>query len=117
MFVDYAARGAAFKAAVAAIAAASSRRARTLGRPTDDQRSPAALAPTPEPAPNTLKREQHQPDYVFLVAVVGARRDRRPHGLFVVGDEASFLSDDDQFKIVGPQVIWAALGPRLDGHR
>ena len=58
---------------------------------------------------NTLRREQHQPDYVFLVAVIGLVAI----GVLMVYSSSamtSFLSDDDQFKVVGPQVIWAALG-------
>nr|MDP9482821.1 putative lipid II flippase FtsW [Chloroflexota bacterium] len=58
---------------------------------------------------NTLKREQHQPDYVFLIAVIGLVAI----GVLMVYSSSamtSFLGDDDQFKIVGPQVIWAALG-------
>jgi cell division protein FtsW len=67
-----------------------------------------ALAPS-RSRTNTLKREQHQPDYVFLVAVIGLVAI----GVLMVYSSSamtSFLSDDDQFKVVGPQVIWAALG-------
>ena len=67
-----------------------------------------ALAPS-RSRTNTLRREQHQPDYVFLVAVVGLVAI----GVLMVYSSSamtSFLSDDDQFKVVGPQVIWAALG-------
>jgi cell division protein FtsW len=67
-----------------------------------------ALAPS-RSRTNTLKREQHQPDYIFLVAVIGLVAI----GVLMVYSSSamtSFLSDDDQFKVVGPQVIWAALG-------
>jgi cell division protein FtsW len=67
-----------------------------------------ALAPT-RTRTNTLKREQHQPDYVFLIAVIGLVAI----GVLMVYSSsamASFLSDDDQFKVVGPQVVWAAVG-------
>jgi cell division protein FtsW len=67
-----------------------------------------ALVPT-RSRTNTLKREQHQPDYVFLIAVIGLVAI----GVLMVYSSSamsSFLSDDDQFKVVGPQVIWAALG-------
>jgi cell division protein FtsW len=67
-----------------------------------------ALAPT-RSRTNTLKREQHQPDYIFLTAVIGLVAI----GVLMVYSSSamtSFLSDDDQFKVVGPQVIWAALG-------
>ncbi len=58
---------------------------------------------------NTLRREQHQPDYVFLIAVIGLVAI----GVLMVYSSSamtSYLSDDDQFKVVGPQVVWAALG-------
>ncbi len=58
---------------------------------------------------NAHKREQHQPDYVFLIAVIGLVAI----GVLMVYSSSamtSYLSDDDQFKVVGPQVIWAALG-------
>ncbi|HEX7472977.1 MAG TPA: putative lipid II flippase FtsW [Candidatus Limnocylindrales bacterium] len=58
---------------------------------------------------NTLKREQHQPDYIFLIAIIGLVAI----GVLMVYSSSamtSYLSDDDQFKVVGPQVVWAALG-------
>lgn len=67
-----------------------------------------ALAPT-RSRTNTLRREQHQPDYVFLIAVIALVA----LGVLMVYSSsamASFLSDDDQFKVVGPQVVWAAVG-------
>ena len=67
-----------------------------------------ALAPT-RSRTNTLKREQHQPDYVVLIAVIGLVAI----GVLMVYSSsamASFLTDDDQFKVVGPQVVWAAVG-------
>ena len=67
-----------------------------------------ALSPTRSRS-NTLKREQHQPDYVFLIAVIGLVAI----GVLMVYSSSamtSYLSDDDQFKVVGPQVVWAALG-------
>ena len=112
MFVDYAARGAAFKAAVAAIAARS--QASPDRTPAEEAEPMTAiardLAPSPEPAPITLKREQHQPDYVFLVAVIGLVAI----GILMVYSSSamtSFLSDDDQFKAVGPQVHLGGARP------
>jgi cell division protein FtsW len=67
-----------------------------------------ALAPD-RSRTNTLRREQHQPDYVFLIAVIGLVAI----GVLMVYSSSamtSYLSDDDQFKVVGPQVVWAALG-------
>jgi cell division protein FtsW len=58
---------------------------------------------------NTLKRERHQADYVLLVAVIGLVAI----GVLMVYSSSamtSYLSADDQFKVVGPQVVWAALG-------
>jgi cell division protein FtsW len=56
-----------------------------------------------------LQRERHQPDYVILVAVfalvaIGV--------LMVYSSSAmsSYIQNDDSFKVVGPQVVWAAVG-------
>ncbi len=85
MFVDYAARGRAFKAAVAALAAERERRTcpMNLAPPVPRLERPAA---PPGPAavdrskavdrtpvksrPGALRRERHQADYVILVVVV-----------------------------------------------
>src|SRR6266542_7016773 len=56
-----------------------------------------------------LRREQHQPDYIILVAVIALVAI----GVLMVYSSSamsSYLQNDDSFKIVSPQVIWAALG-------
>jgi cell division protein FtsW len=56
-----------------------------------------------------LRREQHQPDYIILVAVIALVAI----GVLMVYSSSamtSYLQDDDSFKIVGPQVVWAVLG-------
>ncbi|MHB8460212.1 MAG: putative lipid II flippase FtsW [Candidatus Limnocylindrales bacterium] len=69
----------------------------------------ARAIPTRRPRTGTLQRERHQPDYVILVAVfalvaIGV--------LMVYSSSAmsSYLASDDTFKVVGPQVVWAAVG-------
>ncbi|MBF6606190.1 MAG: putative lipid II flippase FtsW [Chloroflexi bacterium] len=69
----------------------------------------ARAIPTRRPRTGTLQREHHQPDYVILVAVfalvaIGV--------LMVYSSSAmsSYLASDDTFKVVGPQVVWAAVG-------
>ena len=69
----------------------------------------AAAIPATRQKTGSLRREQHQPDYVILVAVfalvaIGV--------LMVYSSSAmsSYLATDDSFKVVGPQVVWAALG-------
>ncbi len=69
----------------------------------------ARAIPTRRPRPGTLQRERHQPDYVILVAVfalvaIGV--------LMVYSSSAmsSYLASDDTFRVVGPQVVWAAVG-------
>ena len=63
----------------------------------------------PASGPTSLQREHHAPDYVILVAVVALAAI----GILMVYSSSamtSYLADDDTFKIVGPQVVWAALG-------
>jgi len=58
---------------------------------------------------SALRREQHQPDYVVLVAVVALVAI----GVLMVYSSSAmtaYLASDDTFKIVGPQVVWAAVG-------
>ena len=78
MFVDYAARGRAFKAG------------RRRGSPTERRQgsdpmsatlppsraptSATARPPAKQPTERRLQRERHQPDYVILVAVVASPR-------------------------------------------
>ena len=68
-----------------------------------------AAIPATRQRTGTLRREQHQPDYTILVAVVALVAI----GVLMVYSSSamsSYLQDDDSFKIVGPQVVWAALG-------
>ena len=58
---------------------------------------------------SALRREQHQPDYVVLVAVVALVAI----GVLMVYSSSAmtaYLASDDTFRIVGPQVVWAAVG-------
>jgi len=58
---------------------------------------------------SALRREEHQPDYVVLVAVVALVAI----GVLMVYSSSAmtaYLASDDTFKIVGPQVVWAAVG-------
>jgi cell division protein FtsW len=57
----------------------------------------------------SLQRERHAPDYVILVAVVALVAI----GVLMVYSSSamsSYLANDDTFKVVGPQVVWAAVG-------
>jgi cell division protein FtsW len=69
----------------------------------------AALArPTMKPR-TALRRDQHQPDYAILVAVVALAAI----GILMVYSSSAmreYLKSDDTFGIVGPQIQWAALG-------
>ena len=60
-------------------------------------------------AKTTLRREQHQPDYSILVAVVALAAI----GILMVYSSSAmreYLKSDDTFGIVGPQIQWAGLG-------
>ena len=64
--------------------------------------------PTTKP-PSTLRRDQHQPDYAILVAVVALAAI----GILMVYSSSAmreYLKSDDTFGIVGPQIQWAGLG-------
>ncbi|HET7027178.1 MAG TPA: putative lipid II flippase FtsW [Candidatus Limnocylindrales bacterium] len=57
----------------------------------------------------TLRREHHQPDYVILVSVVALAAI----GILMVYSSSAmraYLSSDDTFAVVGPQVVWGLLG-------
>jgi len=57
----------------------------------------------------TLRREQHQPDYSILVAVVALSAI----GILMVYSSSAmreYLKSDDTFGVVGPQIQWAGLG-------
>ncbi|HYC07757.1 MAG TPA: putative lipid II flippase FtsW [Candidatus Binatia bacterium] len=69
----------------------------------------ARTLPATKQRTTSLQRERHAPDYVILVAVVALVAI----GVLMVYSSSamsSYLSDDDTFKVVGPQVVWAALG-------
>ncbi|HEY8869559.1 MAG TPA: putative lipid II flippase FtsW [Candidatus Limnocylindrales bacterium] len=57
----------------------------------------------------TVTRERHLPDYSILVAVVTLAAV----GILMVYSSSAmkaFLENDNTFAIVGPQIVWAALG-------
>ena len=57
----------------------------------------------------TLRREQHQPDYSIIVAVVALAAI----GILMVYSSSAmraYLRSDDTLAIVGPQIQWAGLG-------
>ena len=134
MFVDYAARGRAFKASVAALAATRAGRRGPMNlappiprleRPRRAGRRPAARRDDRATANRTpvksragaLRRERHQADYVILVVVVALTAI----GILMVYSSSAlkgYLSQDaDTFATVGPQIQWAILGLRRDGAR
>jgi len=64
------------------------------------------LAPRVE---QTLQRERHDPEYGILVAIVTLAAV----GILMVYSSSAmraYLQKDDTFAIVGPQILWAALG-------
>jgi cell division protein FtsW len=57
----------------------------------------------------TVRREQHQPDYTILVAVIALVAI----GILMVYSSSamrSYVSQADTFAIVGPQIQWSVLG-------
>ncbi|MFI5226375.1 MAG: putative lipid II flippase FtsW [Candidatus Limnocylindrales bacterium] len=69
----------------------------------------ARTIPATRQRTTSLQRERHAPDYVILVAIVALVAI----GVLMVYSSSamsSYLADDDSFKIVGPQVVWAAVG-------
>ena len=130
MFADYAARGRAFKdgrrrrsprtepregtdepraadprARPAPAPAGARHPSRTRGASTANADPGAAPRPARRPAraPRGGLRDPRRGR--------GARRDRHPDGLLVVGDHAATSSPDaDTFATVGPQILWAILG-------
>ena len=68
----------------------------------------SASKPTPKPK-TTLRRDQHQPDYSILVAVIALSAI----GILMVYSSSAmkaYLQNDDTLAIVGPQIQWAGLG-------
>jgi cell division protein FtsW len=58
---------------------------------------------------DVLQRERHQPDYAILVAVVALAAI----GILMVYSSSairSYIERDDTLAIVGPQILWAAIG-------
>ncbi len=70
----------------------------------------AAARPRPTPRIEmTLQRERHDPEYGILVAIVAVAAI----GILMVYSSSAmraYLQTDDTFAIVGPQILWAALG-------
>ena len=69
----------------------------------------ALRAPIRERPKNTLQRERHEPEYGILVSIVALAAI----GILMVYSSSAikaFLQRDDTFAIVGPQILWAALG-------
>jgi cell division protein FtsW len=63
----------------------------------------------PAKAKTTLRRDQHQPDYSILVAVIALSAI----GILMVYSSSAmkaYLQNDDTLAIVGPQIQWAGLG-------
>jgi cell division protein FtsW len=58
---------------------------------------------------DVLQRERHQPDYSILVAVVALVAI----GILMVYSSSAlraYINQDDTLAIVGPQILWAAIG-------
>jgi cell division protein FtsW len=85
-------------------------RAVPVGAPTVAERKRATAARPPARArPNVLRRDRHQPEYMILVAVVALAAI----GILMVYSSSAiraYISRDDAFAIVGPQIVWAAIG-------
>ncbi len=128
MFPDYAARGRAFKDAVADsdrrpspegpmnLAPPIPRFGRPIGeeetrerKRTSETRRAANRTPTKD-LTNALQRERHAPDYMILVVVVALAAV----GILMVYSSSAmrgYLSAEaDTFQTVGPQIQWALLG-------
>ena len=70
---------------------------------------PLERATTRARAQNTLQRERHEPEYGILVAIVALAAI----GILMVYSSSAmkaYLTKDDTFLIVGPQIQWAAVG-------
>jgi cell division protein FtsW len=65
---------------------------------------------TPAKSPTqVLQRERHQPDYLIVVVVLALAAI----GILMVFSSSAmrgYVSEDDPFAIVGPQIQWAVLG-------
>jgi cell division protein FtsW len=80
------------------------------GRSSSAAARTSAVSPRPATvAQRGLARERHQPDYAILVSVVALSA----LGILMVYSSSgikSYLARDDTFAVVGPQIVWAALG-------
>ena len=90
---------------------------RGLGaEPVEEQRDSRRVAaasstarPTTRAGADVLRREHHQPDYSILLAVVALAAI----GILMVYSSSAmqaYISSDDTLAIVGPQILWGALG-------
>jgi cell division protein FtsW len=84
---------------------------RSGGGPTARRRAPAGadIRPAARPKADVLRRDRHQPDYAILVAVVALAAI----GILMVYSSSamrSYIERDDSLAIVGPQILWGALG-------
>jgi cell division protein FtsW len=69
----------------------------------------AADRPAARAGSDVLRRERHQPDYSILLAVVALAAI----GILMVYSSSAmhaYIESDDTLAIVGPQILWAALG-------
>ena len=81
---------------------------RALDTQNRDVRRAANRSPAKSPT-QVLQRERHQPDYLILVVVVALTAV----GILMVFSSSAmrgYLSQDDPFATVGPQILWAVLG-------
>jgi cell division protein FtsW len=79
-------------------------RRRTTGAPGRASDRPATRNST-----EILRRERHQPDYSILVSVVALVAI----GILMVYSSSglrAYINQDDTLAIVGPQILWAAIG-------
>jgi cell division protein FtsW len=86
--------------------------AEPAAEPRGGRRSAAATAtarPAARAGSDVLRRERHQPDYSILLAVVALAAI----GILMVYSSSAmqaYISSDDTLAIVGPQILWGALG-------
>lgn len=74
----------------------------------EDIRRTANRTPTKD-LTRVLQRERHQPDYLILVSVIALSAI----GILMVFSSSAmrgYLTEDDTFATVGPQIQWAVLG-------
>jgi len=79
------------------------------GAASDTVRSAAFERPAARGGPDVLQRVRHQPDYAILIAVVALTAI----GILMVYSSSAlraYIQKDDTLAIVGPQILWGALG-------